>query len=114
VDAVSSRCRARTEVGCDLALRQTVDVDNRKYIRGAPASKSGVSGYSFVAADKVLLAIKAGRPSQRRSLGIWPMQRFEYPPSGIRDRDAAKLDCLVARLNGFTLNCREPATKEAA
>jgi hypothetical protein len=45
---------------------------------------------------------------------MWPMQRFEYPPSGIRDRDAAKLDRLVARRNGFTLNCREPATKEAA
>jgi hypothetical protein len=97
-----------------LCFDKPLTSNNRKYVRGAPASKSGVSGYSFVAADKVLLAIKAGRPSQRRSLGIWPMQRFEYPPSGIRDRDAAKLDCLLARLNGFTLNCREPATKEAA
>jgi hypothetical protein len=42
------------------------------------------------------------------------MQRFEYPPSGIRDRDAAKFDRLDARLNGFTLNYCEPATKEAA
>jgi hypothetical protein len=114
-----SRCRAQIEAGCDLALRQTVGFDNAETRRGAPTSKSGVSGRSFgqthlLAADKVLLDINAGRPSQRGSLGIWPMQCFEYPPSGIRDRDAAKFDRLVARLNGFTLNCCEPTTKEAA
>jgi hypothetical protein len=42
------------------------------------------------------------------------MQRFKNPPSRIRDRDAANIDRLVARLNGLTLDCCEPAAEEPA
>jgi hypothetical protein len=53
-------------------------------------------------------------PGTRGSLDCWPMRRFEYPPSGVRDRDAANIDDLLARLNGLTLDCCEPAAEEAA
>jgi hypothetical protein len=57
-----------------------------------------------------------GRRSEKetRSLSFWPIRRFECPPPGIRDRDAANFDGLIGRLNGLTLNCCEPATEEAA
>jgi hypothetical protein len=51
---------------------------------------------------------------ERRLLDWWPMRRFEYPPSGVRDRDAADVDDLLARLNGLTLDCCEPAAEQAA
>jgi hypothetical protein len=53
-------------------------------------------------------------PARGAYFCVWPMRRFEYLPSGIRDRDAANFDRLVARLNGLELNRCEPATSEAA